>query len=210
MTELLDAVDDLTRPKPVKVATDTGYTWATEDPLLDQLADAVASGLGSPSGGTAAPWARNLLNTDALHTAGMITSQIADWCRMVKVPTTRNTAIDLRSWYDAFSASAGESLDDFYVRKLRAWGEQIRGMLNPPKLLQVTAACPECLESSYPNEDGALVPYPVVIQYWANGVSVWDGAKASCRACGFEWRGEWDLRSLRHSVDEMDANPANS
>jgi len=31
MTELLDAVDELTLPKPVKVPTDTGYTWATED-----------------------------------------------------------------------------------------------------------------------------------------------------------------------------------
>lgn len=31
MTELLDAVDDLTLPKPVKVQTDDGHTWATED-----------------------------------------------------------------------------------------------------------------------------------------------------------------------------------
>src|SRR5690606_32426502 len=125
--------------------------------------------------------------TDALHMAGMITSQIGDWCRMVKAPTTRNTAVDLRSWYVAFSASAGGSLDDFYVRQLRSWGEQIRGMLNPPKMLQITAPCPECLEASYPNDEGDLVPYPVVVQYWANGASVWDGAKASCRACGFEW-----------------------
>lgn len=208
MTDLLDAVDDLTLPKPVKVETDDGFTWAREDPLLDQLADAVASGLGSPSGGSAAPWARNLLNTDALHMAGMITSQIGDWCRMVKAPTTRNPAVDLRSWYVAFIASAGGSLDDFYVRQLRAWGEQIRGMLNPPKMLELTVACPECLEAFWVNDEGDPIPNPVTVQYWANGVSVWEGATGKCRACGHVWRGQWELRSLRHAVDALDADIA--
>lgn len=31
MTDLLDVVDELTLPKPVKVPTDDGHTWATED-----------------------------------------------------------------------------------------------------------------------------------------------------------------------------------
>lgn len=209
MSDLLDAVDDLTLPRNVKVQTDSGYTWASEDALLVQLTEAVASGLGSPSGGSAAPWARNLLNTDALHAAGMITSQIVDWCRLVKAPTTRNATIDLRSWYVAFVATQGESLDIFYTRKLRKWAGEIRGMLNPPKMIQMTSACPECREAFYPNEDGDPVPYPIVVQYWANSASVWEGAKASCRACGHEWKGQWELRGLRHSVDDMDAESVN-
>lgn len=33
MTELLDLIDDLTLPRNVKVPTDDGHTWATEDAL---------------------------------------------------------------------------------------------------------------------------------------------------------------------------------
>lgn len=210
MTDLAEMVDDLTLPRNVKVPTDTGITWATEDALLVQLEEAIASGLGSPSGGTAAPWARNLLNTDALHTAGMIVTQIGDWCRMVKAPVTRNATTDLRAWHTAFTSTEGESLDDFYVKKLNDWATQIRGMLNPPKTLELTAPCPECLESFYLNDEGDPVPNPINVNYWANGVTVWDGAKAKCRACGHEWRGQWELRALRHAVDDMDANVANS
>lgn len=205
---LLDAVDDLTLPRPVKVDIDGGHTWATEDALLVQLEEAVASGLGSPSGGSSAPWARNLLNTDALHQAGMMTSQIMDWCRMVGAKVTRRPSDDLRSWYAAFSSNRGESLDDFYVRKLREWANQIRAMLNPPKVLELTAACPECRERFYVNDEGDPVPNPITVNYWANGASVWSGARAKCRACGFEWVGEWQLRALRHAVDDMDAETA--
>lgn len=206
MTELLDAVDDLTLPRPVKVTTDDGHTWATEDALLVQLEEAVASGLGSASGGSAAPWARNLFDADALYKAGLITSQIGDWCRIVGVKKiTRRPIDDLRAWYAAYVSDAGDSLDDFYVRKLREWAEQIRTMLNPPKTLEMTSACPECLEGFWYNEDGDPVPNPITVNYWANGVSVWDGANAKCRSCGHEWRGEWQLRALRHAIDEMDA-----
>jgi len=206
MTELLDAVDDLTLPRPVKVTTDDGHTWATEDALLVQLEEAVASGLGSASGGSAAPWARNLLNTDALHQAGMMTSQIMDWCRMVGANVTRNAATDLRAWYTEFvNNTMGESLDDFYIKKLREWANQIRGMLNPPKTLELTAPCPECRVAFYINEEGDPVPNPISVNYWANSASVWEGAKATCRACGYEWKGQWALRALRHAVDDMDA-----
>lgn len=205
--DLLEAVDDLTLPRNVKVVTDDGFTWASEDALLVQLAEAVASGLGSPSGGSAAPWARNLLNTDALHQAGMMTSQIGDWCRMVGAPVVRDPATDLRSWFTAYQSDEG-SLDVFYLRKLREWAGQIRAMLNPPKMLELTAACPECLESFWVNDEGDPIPNPVTVQYWANGVSVWEGATGKCRACGHVWRGQWELRSLRHAVDALDADIA--
>ena len=67
MTDLLTVVDELTLPKPVKVPTDDGYTWATEDPLLVQLQEAVSSSLRSGSGSGGAPWTRNVLDSDALH-----------------------------------------------------------------------------------------------------------------------------------------------
>lgn len=206
MTSLEDAVDELTLPKPVKVPIDGGFTWATEDPLLDQLAQAVASGLGSPSGGAAEPWARNLLNTDALYMAGIITSQIGDWCRMVGAPTTRDAAVDLRSWHTWFTKAPGESLDAGYIRKLGEWAVQIREMLNPPRVLEITRACTECLEAFYVNTEGNPVPWPLVLSYRANTGDMLDNATVKCRACGGEWKGEWALRGLRHDIDEMDAH----
>lgn len=209
MTELLEAVDELTLPRNVKIPTDDGHTWATEDPLLDQLVEAIASGLGSPSGGTTAPWARNLLDGDALYTAALITSQIGDWCRMVGVVATRNAQVDLRAWYDAFAKTEGAALDTFYTNMLTKWAKQIKAMLNPPKTLEMTCACPECQETYWINIEGNPVPHPIALNYWANGVTIWADAKATCRACGKEWEGEWELRALRHDIDAMDAKVRN-
>ena len=107
MTELLDAVDELTLPKPVKVQTDDGYTWATEDALLVQLREAVSSSLNSGSGAGGSPSTRNVLDGDALQKAAIITSQIGDWCRMAGMTgdqITRDAVTDLRAWHAAFLA----------------------------------------------------------------------------------------------------------
>ncbi len=204
MNELLDVVDDLTLPRNVKVETDDGFTWASEDALLTQLRDAVSSGLGSSSGGTADVWARNILNTEALYVASLITSQIKDWCRMVSVRVTSEASHNLRAWYVAYSATVGEELDAFYINQLRKWSAQIRSMLNPPKTLQMTSRCPDCLSSTYVNEEGETLPHPVSINYYPNARRIWEDAKAVCKSCQKEWVGEWELRGLRHSVDEVD------
>jgi hypothetical protein len=200
--ELLDTVDELTLPKPVKVPTDDGYTWATEDALLVQLREAVSSSLRSGSGSGGAPWTRNVLDSDALHTASIITATIGDWCRMAGAEYTRDPVKDLRAWYVARLAATNP--EEFYLGQLRKWVGQIRVMVTPPKTLEITAACPICGQGEYVNDMGETVKHPLQMTYRATEERFWRGAKVACRACLNVWSGVEAMEELREEIDEKD------
>lgn len=208
MTELSDAVDDLTLPKPVRVQTDDGFTWATEDPLLVQLEDAIHSTM-SRGGGRGGGDARMILDSDALEKFAQIASVILDWCRIAgaQLPARerRNVSDDLRLWFDTYTRTDGERLDVFYVTELRKWADLIRSKLNPRESLEFTDPCPECHETTWVNDDGELIRNPVVIDYDKTG-DVLNGARGDCRACGASWVGVWALRGMRHAADELSSN----
>lgn len=205
MSDLLDIVDDLTLPKPVKVQTDYGHTWATEDALLVQLEDAVHSSIGAGSGGSSAPWEKNLLDSAAIHEAAKITSMIGDWCRIVGAKVTRNATTDLRAWHAKFLTS--NEPDEFYITKMTKWAALIRTILNPPRSVEITAPCPECGKHEYTNDTGETVRNPLVLTYRPDTGSIWQDAKAQCRACNETWETEWRLRALRHDIDSHENNP---
>lgn len=199
---LLEAVDDLTLPRNVKVETDDGHTWATEDPLLVQLQEAVSSSIRSGSGAGGAPWTRNVLDSDALHQAAIITSQIGDWCRMAGVVATRDPVVDLRAWYVARLTATNP--ETFYLDQLRKWAAQIRAMVNPPKTLEITAACPVCGQGEYVNDMGENVRNPLVMTYRPDADNLDRSAKVMCRACEAVWNGGEAMAELRDELDERD------
>jgi hypothetical protein len=201
MTELLDVVDDLTLPRNVKVPTDDGHAWATEDPLLTQLEQAVSSTLNSGSGAGGSPWSRNVLDSAALHQASLITATIGDWCRIQNLPVRRDPIADLRAWHAARLGSDNTDTDPFYINQMRAWAGQIRHMVNPPKTIEITAPCPACGQGAYTNDLGEKVPNPLQLSYRPESGSIWADAKALCRACQVVWDTEWRLRELRHDID---------
>lgn len=202
MTDLNDAVDDLTLPRNVKVQTDDGHTWATEDALLVQLREAVSSSINSGSGAGGSPSTRNVLDSDALYRAGIINAAIGDWCRMINVKVTRDAATDLRAWHAAFIGR--DEPEEFYIHQMRAWAGQIRTMVNPPKTVEITAPCPVCGQGSYVNDMGERITNPLALTYRPDSGSIWADARALCRACNEVWEGEWRLRELRHEVDARD------
>lgn len=202
MTELNDAVDELTLPKPVKVTTDTGYTWATEDPLLVQLQEAVSSSLRSGSGSGGSPWTRNVLDSDALYRAAVITSTIGDWCRMSGVKPTRDPVKDLRAWHVA--QLAVNTAGDFYVVQMQKWAAEIRAMTNPPKVVEITAACPVCGQGEYTNDMGENVRNPLVLTYRPDSGNLNHSAKVMCRACSAVWNGGEAMAELRDEIDEKE------
>lgn len=202
MTELLDAVDDLTLPRPVKVETDTGHTWATEDPLLTQLQEAVSSSLNSGSGSGGAAWTRNVLDSDALHQAAIITSTIGDWCRMTGATVTRDPITDLRAWYVAFQTR--DQPDGFYLTRLRSWANQIRAMANPPKTVEITSPCPVCGEGSYVNDLGERITNPLTLTYRPDDTNMWRNSKVLCRACQAVWTGGDAMEELADELNEKD------
>lgn len=202
MTELLDAVDDLTLPKPVKVPTDDGHTWATEDALLVQLQEAVSSSIKSGSGAGGAPWTRNVLDGDALHRAAIITSTIGDWCRMAGANAVRDPVKDLRAWHAAF-LSRNES-ETFYIGQMRKWAGEIRAMTNPPKTVEITAPCPVCGQGEYMNDLGENVRNPLVMTYRPDADNLNRSAKVMCRACEVVWAGGEAMAELRDELDEKE------
>ena len=201
-TELLQAVDDLTLPRNVKVPTDDGHTWATEDPLLVQLQEAVSSSLSSGSGSGGAPWTRNVLDSDALHQAAIITSTIGDWCRIAGATVTRDPVQDLRAWY-AKRLSTRDP-ETFYLGMLQTWVTTIRTIVNPPKTLQILGACPVCKEVTYTNSAGETVSNPLVMTYRPDTANMHRAARASCRVCGTVWQGVEAMEELDTELREGD------
>ena len=202
MTELLDAVDDLTLPRNVKVPTDDGHTWATEDALLVQLQESVSSSLNSGSGAGGSPSTRNVLDGDALYKAAVITSQIGDWCRMAGATVTRDAVTDLRAWHAAFLSR--DDPDEFYIRQMRAWAAQIRVMVNPPKTLEITAPCPVCGQGEYVNDMGERITNPLALTYRPDAENLWRGAKVICRACAAVWAGGDAMEELRDELNDKE------
>lgn len=198
--ELLDVVDDLTVPKPVKVPTDDGHTWATEDALLVQLEQAVSSSMNSGSGAGGSAWTRNVLDSAALHQATTITATIGDWCRMGGVKVTRDPVADLRAWYVArlTAPPAKREADGFYIDQMRAWAGQIRVMVLPPHrpLEVVGATCPDATEPTF---DDAGDPIPHRIRGWIDDHQ----PRLRC-TCGREWVGWVAARALRYEIDEQE------
>lgn len=202
MTDLLTVVDELTLPKPVKVPTDDGYTWATEDPLLVQLQEAVSSSLRSGSGSGGAPWTRNVLDSDALHQAAIITATIGDWCRIAGAVVTRDPVQDLRAWY-AKRLSTRDP-EAFYLGVLLKWVTTIRALVNPPKTLEILGACPVCKAVTYTNGSGETVRNPLAMTYRPDTANMHKAARASCRACDTVWQGTEAMEELRDELMEGD------
>lgn len=206
MTDLLDAVDDLTLPKPVKVDTDNGPTWATEDPLLEQLQTAISSTMSSGSGAGGSPWTRNVLDSGVLYQATIITNTIGDWCRLAGVKPTRQAPADLRSWYVAYNATHREqATDDFYASQMTAWAHQIRSMVNPPKTVEITAPCPVCGQGTYVNDMGDHVKHPLALVYRPDADNLDTSAKVMCRACETVWNGKGAMEELNEEINDKEA-----
>lgn len=200
--DLLDAVDELTLAKPVRVPTDDGFTWATEDPLLVQLQEAVSSSLSSGSGAGGASWTRNVLDSDALHKAAVITSTVGDWCRMAGAKVTRDPVTDLRAWYA--KRLTVRDPETFYVKVLRGWATDIRGMVNPAKTVQIVGPCPACKSVTYTNDIGDTVRNPLVMIYRNDAKDIMGTAKAACRACPTVWQGDEAMEELADELEERD------
>ncbi len=174
MTELLDAVDALTKPTTSVVVQDiyetvmvdgrpktddngdmvrekTGQTRKVRlehAPLLDRLEEAITSTMSRQGGGGSEKHARNIVDSDALFEFMRITAQITDWCAIVGIRATRNAGNDLRRWYAARLATNPEH-DDWYTDKLHLWARVIEAKLNAPRSWELRPACPVCTATTW-------------------------------------------------------------
>ena len=212
VTDLLEAIDALTQPTHtlvVQYVTVNGKehaqsTRVKHDPLLQQLEEAIASTIGGGGGRSmTAKWALNVLDSDALHQFTIIDSQIRDWCRGAGVTPGRHPLGNLRAFY---AAHIGRIVDDGRDRALegilRKWAGTIRGKLNPPRTMELTAACPACGADTWTDVDGVVYRHPITITYQDQDADILGSARAMCKACDEVWRGLTELRGLMFDVED--------
>jgi hypothetical protein len=208
MSDLLDAVDALTKPiiehfsqkdddgKFVKAHT------ITRDPLLTQLRDAVNPSANNNAGSASLQSARSIIDSDALLEYSKMASAIGDWCRQMKVERTRDPIVDLRRWYVAYDREGDQP--DWYRNELQRWAHVIRNHLEPPKRMEVTTPCPVCGKRTWTDAEGNELLFPIMVEYKATD----EGSikpNALCRACDTVWRGYDAVAELADELNQESA-----
>ncbi|TIH33692.1 DUF7341 domain-containing protein [Subtercola vilae] len=212
MTDLLDAVQNLTRPTRSKVLqTNTAGIQCLSDveqlPLLVQLEAAIKSSMGGAStSGASLAFEGSMLNTAALFEAVKIGSQIKSWCRDQKLLPTKNMGTDLDAWYVAtLRTEHATEWETWHVKTLSSWAARIRNMLAPPREREHPEACPVCLSGDWWSpRDGLRYLHPLVTYYRLDDEEMLvDNARSLCRACAATW-------SPRELAFELEAKGRNT
>lgn len=190
MTELLDAVDALTKPPVLhQTITDSRFTCVVYDtPLLDRLESEIRFSL-SREASKSLPGQRIPINSGALQLFMRISSQITDWAHGAKATVYKgDPGRTLRAWYVAWvQVVRSDDAVAARVRLLHTWAGQIRRELEPPRQRDLPDPCPQCGASEW-WRDGERYPRPLVVEPPRNPErNLIDESTATCRACDKRW-----------------------
>ena len=209
MTDLLAAVDSLTKPRHSKTvqSNEAGITCVSPvelPPLLDDLNAAIYASMGGNTSGASDPATRAPVNILALQTLMRISEQVAGWARMAGVVVDKeNTTSTLRRWYVKFSERqiSGE-VESMYVSQMKAWESQIINALDPPREKDLPGACPSCSAVEWwQAATGERFSRPLVIRYRPDDEDMIGNATGTCRAC----TKVWSARELQYEIEEAEA-----
>jgi hypothetical protein len=246
-SDLLDAVDALTvgsRTKVIHHSTDgaalctpecpvephTHTSVVENDSLLTQLDAAIRETFSDrPGGASSLAHTRGMLDSTALFLFTRISSQIADWARMVGVPHRGNPSDMLRAWYVAWSVDHDVEADRPRASMLRSWAGQIVAALDPEETIQRKDRCPnpECVQGTdrftghptwWDRSAREERLFPLIVTYRPGSTdpeesselapsaqAAVNAAVARCRACGTEWTARalaWELERAAQNGDE--------
>lgn len=201
MTDLLEAVEALTKPRTSRViqSNEAGITCTTTvevPPLLDQLEASIRSSMGGSTSGSSLAFEGAPLNTGALFEAMKITAQIDSWCHMVGVIALHKPGHDLRTWYAVTLLKPFDTeTEAFYIKQMGGWARAITNLLDPPREKELPDDCPNCGAGEW-WRDGAKYMRPLVVRYRPDEPV--GNATAMCRACA----DVWNARELAYAIEE--------
>ena len=208
MTELLDAVDALTKPYQHTMRdTDGEAVTGTLPPRFQQLEEAIRGSGGSGSGPGGETSTRMPLDLDALQRWYDIVAELNQEAERYDVKLHKDPAVTLRRWYVAVNA---RTLTDQYsaewVRRLESWADWIDRKLHPPFQMEINRPCPLCLERRYVNADGDEAT-AVLAEVDARDVGhttyrIW------CRACEQVAHGIEAVREWAYEIEHADTEYA--
>jgi hypothetical protein len=180
------------------------------EPLLLQLRDAIAGGIGKHAGSSAAR-ERIPFDAGALELFDQIAGQINAWYRpLPNAREERHIHDRLNDWYLHFENQrrAGKielETDRITTHLVEQWARQIEGMFDPPQTIEITAACPTCGARYAHDPKTGDQKTAVVIEYRELGEVTLDHATGLCRFCETVWRGRHGVRELRYAIDQAEA-----
>lgn len=210
---ILNVVDRLTLPyKTPVIIEDDGNEfkhWVEQAGLLSQLRSAIQSSTGARPGAGGLPSERNVIDSDALEQYDKIVAQI----RRLYIETTdaspfTSPEANLRAWFLAFkrlveSKKVGREIVEEKYRKLNRIAGSIESKLNPPTILEVTAACPRCRVTHATDENGVYRRAIIVESRIAEYKSL-EHTRARCIACSATWVHGQGMRQLSYEIDQAE------
>lgn len=193
-TRLLDAIDALTKPHDEIVHDGERYRHVKQDPLLQQIRDAMYGDLGRTSSGRSSGADRSILVLEAFTIYEDIAGRIEGWHRKITGERKRGTAEDtLRAWYAAFNAKQNEPHRvEHAIVELRRYADRIKGFFDAPRIKEIEGACPieECGYQYSLNEEGAMST--ALFAAYKEG----EDPYVKCRRCEAVWTGNRTLIQL--------------
>lgn len=217
--ELLDAVDALTLPYTTKIlqSNDAGIhcvSTITHTPRLAHLRAAIVGGIGSHGGSSNEP--RLPFDAGALALYDEIEAEVGRWfvaaTASAVFPSPEQT---LRRWYLAFhdADQKGQVTDESrweHTGRLQAWARQIDAKFDPPHVLELLAACPECGERFALDPKTGDQVTALVVEYRQEGALTVEHAVVSCRFCERRWVGGAGSREVAWEIENADGEGGRS
>jgi len=213
--DILALVDRLTLPHKtaVLVEDDDGAEskkWIEHEALLVQLRNSVRSSTGAHPGAGGLASERNVIDSDALEHYDALVGQIQRlYAEVTDARPFRHPESNLRAWYVAFkrqveSKKVGREVVETKYKRLNRMASAIESKLNPPTVLEITAACPRCGATHAVDESG-VYRRAVVIESRITEYKSLDHTRARCVACCATWMHGRGMRQLRYEIDQAEA-----
>lgn len=170
-------------------------------PLLDELYEMIRNSMEKNGGSASLPSRRSVLDDEALFKFMVISAQIGDWCRAVKIRPHGKPKDDLLAWLEvARNWDATDGAGKFYVTQMGKWAASIVAILDRPRERDHPEPCPACGAAEWWRK-GERFLRPLVTRYRpTDGTQLIDNARSMCRAC----EQTWTARELAYALEEAD------
>lgn len=198
---------DAVTTAPDHAPAGTKVVKQVDEPLLDQLAAAVASDVGrSQTSGSARSMVP--INIAALQLVGGIDERVRAWLEEIGAHPGRKVSLRelVASWLVLYSAGQREDAEvDNYRRVIHGWETAIRDTLQPGKRLELTFPCTVCGQE-FINVGLTDDPNDIEMVRALNVVEgdTLDESYAMCKACKTVWMGVGRMRDLRIAHDDRE------
>jgi hypothetical protein len=215
LISIREAVDKLTKPYKQYIVQEVGEeeveiikSEVTLKALLYQLQEAIGSSQSVVSRGGSDMSTRSVLDAGALMLMTDIEEDLRELWNAVFVKTPKQRPLENAKAVRVMAVQINKlvldnQIDDDELWKIKrifeAWVDQIEMKFDPPVVIEVTRPCPHCHESFVFDDYNDRVLTLVV--EWRKS---FEESSAQCRACGYTWLGQTELRQMRWELDQND------